>query len=278
MLTDYHVHLRPDEDGTTPERYFTAANAERYRETASRRGIEELGVAEHIHRFTQSLDVWAPLVPALGPRRPRRLLRLRPRGHRPAARHRGRLPARARGPARQPARRAPLGLRGRLAPLPARRGGGPPRLPGLGAWDIWRSHDPEKVWARYFETLGEAAAAASSTSWPIPTWSRSGAPACRGPTAICAASTSAPWTASPSPTWRSRCPRRGCASRSRRSTRRGLPRALPGGRPAGGAVERRPPAGAAGPRVRARRGVAEGPRRDRAGRLRGAASALEPLG
>ena len=58
MLTDYHVHLRPDEDGTTPERYFTAANAERYREAAGERGIEELGVAEHIHRFTQSLDVW----------------------------------------------------------------------------------------------------------------------------------------------------------------------------------------------------------------------------
>ena len=24
-------------------------------------------------------------------------------------------------------------------------------------WDVWRSGDPEKVWARYFETLGEAA-------------------------------------------------------------------------------------------------------------------------
>ena len=43
MLTDYHVHLRPDEDGTTAERYFTAANAERYREAAAERGIEELG-------------------------------------------------------------------------------------------------------------------------------------------------------------------------------------------------------------------------------------------
>ena len=27
MLTDYHLHLRPDEDGTTFERYFTAENA-----------------------------------------------------------------------------------------------------------------------------------------------------------------------------------------------------------------------------------------------------------
>ena len=26
MLTDYHVHLRPDEDGTGAEEYFTPAN------------------------------------------------------------------------------------------------------------------------------------------------------------------------------------------------------------------------------------------------------------
>jgi histidinol-phosphatase (PHP family) len=58
MLTDYHVHLRPDEDGTPASRYFTAANAERYREVAAERGIEELGVAEHVHRFTAALDVW----------------------------------------------------------------------------------------------------------------------------------------------------------------------------------------------------------------------------
>jgi histidinol-phosphatase (PHP family) len=58
MLTDYHVHLRPDDEGTPPERYFTAANAERYRETATERGIAELGVAEHIHRFKQALAIW----------------------------------------------------------------------------------------------------------------------------------------------------------------------------------------------------------------------------
>src|SRR5436190_1845000 len=32
MLTDYHVHLRPDEHDATPVTHFTAANAERYRE------------------------------------------------------------------------------------------------------------------------------------------------------------------------------------------------------------------------------------------------------
>ena len=58
MLTDYHVHLRPDDDGTPAAEYFTAANAERYRAVAEERGITELGVAEHIHRFTQSLDIW----------------------------------------------------------------------------------------------------------------------------------------------------------------------------------------------------------------------------
>ncbi len=58
MLTDYHVHLRPDEDGTTPERYFTAANVDRYLEVAAAAGIEELGVSEHVYRFRQALDIW----------------------------------------------------------------------------------------------------------------------------------------------------------------------------------------------------------------------------
>ena len=58
MLTDYHVHLRPDAEDTPPARYFTAANAERYRAAADERGIAELGVAEHMHRFVQALEVW----------------------------------------------------------------------------------------------------------------------------------------------------------------------------------------------------------------------------
>lgn len=58
MLTDYHMHLRPDDVEATPEQYFTSANAERYREQASERGIAELGVSEHIYRFNQALEVW----------------------------------------------------------------------------------------------------------------------------------------------------------------------------------------------------------------------------
>jgi histidinol-phosphatase (PHP family) len=58
VLTDYHVHLRPDEPDTPPERHFTPANVDRYRVAAEEQGIAELGVAEHIYRFTAALDVW----------------------------------------------------------------------------------------------------------------------------------------------------------------------------------------------------------------------------
>jgi histidinol-phosphatase (PHP family) len=58
VLTDLHVHLRPDDLEATPAEFFTAANAERYRTVAAERGIAELGVAEHVYRFTAALDVW----------------------------------------------------------------------------------------------------------------------------------------------------------------------------------------------------------------------------
>jgi histidinol-phosphatase (PHP family) len=58
MLTDYHVHLRSDELSATAAEHFTAANAERYRAAASERGIAELGVSEHVYRFTQALEIW----------------------------------------------------------------------------------------------------------------------------------------------------------------------------------------------------------------------------
>jgi histidinol-phosphatase (PHP family) len=157
VLTDYHVHLRPDEDDSTAERYFTPANAERYREVASERGIEELGVAEHIHRFVQSLDIWSH----------------------PWYRHWAHddvdeyvdflrsvdlkvgieadfLPGRE--------DRVANFLDGRdwdyvvgsvhfLRDDAIDVHGEPDWEP----WDVWRGADPEKVWTRYFETLGEAA-------------------------------------------------------------------------------------------------------------------------
>ncbi len=58
MLTDYHVHLRPDEREYTAAEHFTPGNVERYRAAAEEHGIQELGVAEHIYRFAAALEVW----------------------------------------------------------------------------------------------------------------------------------------------------------------------------------------------------------------------------
>ncbi|HEY3958958.1 MAG TPA: histidinol-phosphatase [Solirubrobacteraceae bacterium] len=58
MLTDYHLHLRPDDVEATAAEHFTEANVERYRTIASERGIAELGVSEHVYRFEQALEVW----------------------------------------------------------------------------------------------------------------------------------------------------------------------------------------------------------------------------
>jgi histidinol-phosphatase (PHP family) len=59
MLTDYHLHLRPDEEDASPDQYFTAANVDRYLAAAAEAGIEELGVSEHVYRFHQALDLWS---------------------------------------------------------------------------------------------------------------------------------------------------------------------------------------------------------------------------
>jgi histidinol-phosphatase (PHP family) len=58
VLTDYHVHLRPDGEGTLAADYLTPANVARYRAAADERGIAELGASEHVYRFRQALDVW----------------------------------------------------------------------------------------------------------------------------------------------------------------------------------------------------------------------------
>ena len=153
MLTDYHVHLRPDEDGTPPERYFTRENAERYREAATERGIEELGVAEHVHRFVQALEVWT-----------------HPFWRRWAVDD---LDAYCEFVRQETDLK--LGIEADFVP------GREDRMANLldarnwdyvvgsvhflrdeavdmrGDWDVWRSGEPAKVWQRYFETLGEAA-------------------------------------------------------------------------------------------------------------------------
>jgi histidinol-phosphatase (PHP family) len=153
VLTDYHVHLRPDDDGTEPDRYFTRANAERYRETAAERGVEELGVAEHVYRFVQALEVWTH----------------------PFWRHWAHDDLDAYCAFVREETDLRLGIEADFLPgredrtanlLDAREWDyvvgsihflGDQALDVRGEFDIWRSGQPAKVWARYFETLGEAA-------------------------------------------------------------------------------------------------------------------------
>jgi histidinol-phosphatase (PHP family) len=153
MLTDYHVHLRQDETENSAEEHFTAANAERYVEVASERGIAKLGVSEHVYRFRQALDVW----------------------QHPFWREEARddLDAYCEFVRAQ----TPLALGVEADFVPGREDRMANLLEGRdwdyvigsihflrdaaidmrGDWDIWRSGDPDKVWRRYFETLGEAA-------------------------------------------------------------------------------------------------------------------------
>jgi histidinol-phosphatase (PHP family) len=153
VLTDYHVHLRPDELEWTAERAFTPENAERYRSVASERGVQELGVSEHIHRFHQSLSVWEHPWWKLNARDD--------------------LDAYCDFVRNQTDLK--LGIEADFVPGREDRMGNllddhdwdyvigsvhflrDAALDMRGDWDVWRSGDPDKVWRRYFETLGEAA-------------------------------------------------------------------------------------------------------------------------
>ena len=153
MLTDYHVHLRPDGAGTLAADYFTPANVERYREVAEARGIAELGCSEHIYRFSQALDVWQ-----------------HPFWRENAVDDVDAYVEFAREQGLKVGIEADFvpGREDRLASLLEARAWdyviGSVHFVGDEAvdhpdWDVWssRSVDPEKVWRRYFEWLGEAA-------------------------------------------------------------------------------------------------------------------------
>jgi histidinol-phosphatase (PHP family) len=152
MLTDYHLHLRPDEEDTPPERYFTAENVERFLAAAAAAGIEELGVSEHVYRFRQALDLWRhPLWESNG---------------------KDDLDAYC-----EFVRATPLrlgiecdfvpGAEARTAELLEARDFdyvvGSVHFVGEQAvdhpgWDVWEgSGDPDEVWRRYFEALAECA-------------------------------------------------------------------------------------------------------------------------
>jgi histidinol-phosphatase (PHP family) len=153
MLTDYHVHLRQDGAHNGADDAFTASNAERYQEVASERGIDDLGVSEHIYRFRQALDVW----------------------QHPFWRGNARDDIDEYCEFVRGSTSLSLGIEADFVP------GREDRMATLleardwdyvigsvhflrneavdmrGDWDIWHSADPDKVWQRYFEALGEAA-------------------------------------------------------------------------------------------------------------------------
>ena len=153
MLTDLHVHLRPDEPEATPERYFTAANVDRYAERAQDVGIDVLGVSEHVHRFRQALDVWrhpfweASAVDDIDDYcsfvREETELRLGIEADF--------VPGREDQMANLLEAREWDYVLGSVHFLRDAA------VDMAGDHDIWRSADPERVWRRYFETIGEAA-------------------------------------------------------------------------------------------------------------------------
>jgi histidinol-phosphatase (PHP family) len=156
-LTDYHTHLRPDDADTPASEYFTERNVARYVEQARERGIQELGFAEHVHRFRAALSVWdhpfwvENAVDDLDAYVDF-VLAMREAGY--------------------PIK---LGLEldyipGREAELAALVEGRPfdyvvgsvhfiaDEAVDHEGYDVWRSASPGQVWQRYFETLGQAAA------------------------------------------------------------------------------------------------------------------------
>jgi histidinol-phosphatase (PHP family) len=156
-LTDYHVHLRPDDDGTAASKYFTERNLARYVERARELGIGELGFSEHVYRFREALDVWRhpfwveQAVDGLDDY-VEFLLEMRAAGY--------------------PVK---LGLEvdyvpGREGELAALLEGRPfdyvigsvhfiaDRAVDHEGYDAWRESEPEEVWQEYFEAVGGAAA------------------------------------------------------------------------------------------------------------------------
>jgi histidinol-phosphatase (PHP family) len=153
MLTDYHVHLRKDGPEHTAGEAFTAANAERYQEVAAERGVEALGVSEHVHRFRQALGVWD-----------------HPFWERNArddideycefVRQETSLALGVEAdfvPGREDRMANLLEARDWDYVLGSVHFIAGQALDKEGEWDVWRDGDPDRVWRRYFELLGEAA-------------------------------------------------------------------------------------------------------------------------
>jgi histidinol-phosphatase (PHP family) len=54
VIVDYHMHLRNSREEVS----FDVATIEQFCETANRRGIDEIGFAEHVYYFRQTAGIW----------------------------------------------------------------------------------------------------------------------------------------------------------------------------------------------------------------------------
>ena len=214
VLTDYHVHLRADDDDRPPERSaFTAENVERYLAAAAGGGDRRSWAAPSTstgsaaaleiwrHPFWEEqarddLDAYCEFVRTT----PLRLgLEV---DFVPGAEDRSRNLLDA----------PRLRLRGRLGPLRGRSGGGPRGLRHLGA-----GRRPRRGLAPLLRDAGRGGAL-RPVRHPGPPRPGEDVGARPGPirSAIRASTTSRPWRRSPSPALRSRSRPPACESRSRR--------------------------------------------------------------
>ena len=157
MLTDYHVHLRPDDAGHAGrallhrrQRRALPRGRGRARHRGARRGRARPPLHGRAGRLAAPVLARSSATDDLDA-----LRRLRARGDRPAAGHRGRLRRRA---ARTGWRRCSTRTSGttssaRCTSSATTRSTATTRL------DIWRREaTPERVWKRYFETLARVGA------------------------------------------------------------------------------------------------------------------------
>ena len=151
MLTDYHLHLRPDGDDTPAERFFTAENVDRYLEAAAAAGVEELGVSEHVYRFHQALELWRhPLWESSGQDDLDAYCELSATPPSSWASSATSSPAPRTAPPR-------CWRRGTSTTWSAPSTSSAKGVDHPG-WDVWEgSGDPDEVWRRYFEALAECA-------------------------------------------------------------------------------------------------------------------------
>ena len=156
MLTDYHVHLRPDDPGTRrPPDTSPPPTPSATARPPTERGVAELGrrrARPPLHRRARRLA--APVLARERRRRPRSLRRVRARGDRPAARASRPTTSAA---ARTGWRRCSSSTTGTTSSARCTSSAITPSTSTTRPTSGATRSTPERVWTRYFEALAESA-------------------------------------------------------------------------------------------------------------------------